>query len=64
MTTTEREQLVDEIVERLRTEGAPQGSWLVDIAGARYSLRGVDDLLRRLELAITSQFERAERDDA
>lgn len=51
----EREQLVDSLLDRLRTEGAPQGVWLVEIAQARDQLASIDSLLRRLAAAIVDQ---------
>jgi hypothetical protein len=43
---------VDELVERLRSEGAPQGIWLIEIAQAREALQQADALLRRMSSAI------------
>jgi hypothetical protein len=54
---TEREQLVAELLRELRAMGVPEGSWLVELAGARQSLRDVGALLRRLEDAIVFQYE-------
>jgi len=53
----DRADLIDDLVARLRVEGAPSGTWLVDIAHVRKSLRGADDLLRRLQVAIVRQAE-------
>ena len=44
--------LVGEIVRELEERGVPAGTWLVDIARVRQSLRDADTLLRRLEDAI------------
>ncbi len=48
----EREELVDALLDRLRSEGAPAGAWLVDIAEVRRALQEADALLRRLQDAI------------
>lgn len=56
MDEREREQIVEALVERLRIEGVPEGTWLVDITATRQALRdafGVaDDLLGRLQDAL------------
>jgi hypothetical protein len=44
--------LVGEIVRELEERGVPAGTWLVDVARVRQSLREADTLLRRLEDAI------------
>jgi hypothetical protein len=44
--------LVGEIVRELEERGVPSGTWLVDIARVRQSLREADTLLRRLEDAV------------
>lgn len=54
MEERERDQLLEDLVARLRAEGAPEGSWLLDIDQARAALQQVDDLLRRLREAIIS----------
>jgi hypothetical protein len=48
----EHEELLNELLERLRAEGAPQGMWLVEISQAREQLQSIDALLRRLTAAI------------
>jgi hypothetical protein len=45
-------ELVSEIVRELEERGVPSGTWLVDIASVRQSLREADTLLRRLEDAV------------
>lgn len=47
-----QERIVDDLLERLRSEGVPAGMWLVDIARVRQSLQDADSLLRRLAEAI------------
>lgn len=47
--------LLEALIERLRTEGAPAGMWLVEIAQARSALAQTDSLLRRLAEALMSQ---------
>jgi len=44
--------LVGEVVRELEERGVPAGTWLVDVARVRQSLREADTLLRRLEDAI------------
>jgi hypothetical protein len=39
-------------MERLRSEGAPAGTWLVDIARVRAGLREADSLLLKMQTAI------------
>ena len=51
----EREELVEDLIRRLQEKGIPEGAWLFDLARARAGLREVDDLLRRLELAISGK---------
>jgi hypothetical protein len=48
MDERQREQLLEDLVERLREEGAPGGTWLLEIDAARGDLHRADDLLRRL----------------
>lgn len=48
-----RDEIVEALIERLRVEGVPEGTWLVDIAQARAALREADALLLRLERALT-----------
>lgn len=50
----EHEELLAALLERLRSEGAPQGVWLVEIEQVRAALQGADDLLRRLADAIVN----------
>lgn len=52
MDDRERQELLDALVDRLRSEGAPQGTWLVEIAQAREHVAAVDGLLRKLAAAI------------
>lgn len=47
-----REGLADELIERLRSEGIPEGTWLIDIELARKALRQADEVLRKLQQAI------------
>lgn len=60
MDEREREQLVEELIARLKAEGVPEGAWLVDITGARQALHDayglLDDLLARLEDALIQGF--------
>lgn len=55
-----REELIEELIVRLRTEGAPEGTWLIDLTAARQVARDafelVDDLLARLEAALIEGF--------
>ena len=48
----EASELADEIIRELEQRGVPSGTWLIDIARVRQSLREADTLLRRLEDAI------------
>jgi hypothetical protein len=50
--TTDAESLAERVLELLEQRGVPSGTWLVDIAQVRRSLRDADSLLRRLEDAI------------
>lgn len=52
---TPHEELLEALVDRLRAEGVPAGSWLVEIAQARQSLALADSLLRRLAESIVAQ---------
>lgn len=52
MDDREREELLDALIDRLRSQGAPQGVWLVDIAQARQALQAADSLLMRLHDAL------------
>lgn len=52
MDERERKQLIEDLVGRLRKEGAPEGAWLLDIEHARRCLEESDDVLRRLRDAI------------
>jgi hypothetical protein len=47
--------LLARLLEALRTEGAPQGAWLIEIEQARESLAQIDSLLRRLAAAVVNQ---------
>jgi hypothetical protein len=49
---TDAESLAERVLELLEQRGVPSGTWLVDIAQVRRSLREADGLLRRLEDAI------------
>jgi hypothetical protein len=55
----ERDELVEALIQRLKVEGAPAGTWLVDIAQARRVLSAsyyqVDELLERLQDALLEQ---------
>lgn len=51
----DREDLIDELVARLRIDGVPKGAWLFDIGRVRAALREADELLLRLERAIEQQ---------
>lgn len=55
----EREEMITDLVGRLRAEGAPQGTWLVEIAQARDQIATVDSLLRRLSAAIIDSMPKA-----
>lgn len=48
-------ELLDALVERLRAEGAPAGTWLLEIEQAREALRAADSLLRRLSDALVAE---------
>jgi hypothetical protein len=50
--STDAETLAERVLELLEQRGVPSGTWLVDIAQVRRSLRDADNLLRRLEDAI------------
>jgi len=50
--TRDVSELAQEIVRELEQRGVPSGTWLVDIARVRQSLREADTLLRRLEDAL------------
>lgn len=52
MDDEERQGLLNALMERLRSEGAPAGVWLVEIDQARNQLATIDSLLRRLASAI------------
>lgn len=58
---TEYAKLIEELVERLREEGAPTGTWLVDLTSVRRDLRAAfertDALLQDLQEALLSQHE-------
>jgi hypothetical protein len=44
----DRAHLIDELVDRLRSEGAPGGTWLIDLTQVRQSLRLAQDQVERL----------------
>jgi hypothetical protein len=57
MEQEERDSLLDDLMERLRTEGVPAGTWLIDLTASRRDLRRIDrrlaDLGDELEEALT-----------
>lgn len=61
--TSDPSELVNEIVRELETRGVPSGTWLVDLARVRQSLREADTLLRRLEDAIIRSSASGPRDE-
>jgi hypothetical protein len=61
MEEREREQLIDDLLERLKAEGAPEGTWLLEIDEVREALRQADDILRRLRDAIITAARDRER---
>jgi hypothetical protein len=50
---TAQDELVEQIVSALEARGVPAGTWLIDLVCVRQALRDADNLLRRLEDAIT-----------
>jgi len=64
MNEQERANLVDDLVSRLRVEGAPAGTWLIDIGRVRSALRDADSLLFRLQEAIVEGASHADKLDA
>jgi hypothetical protein len=52
MEDDDRNELLDALLARLKEEGVPQGTWLIEIALVREALRAADSVLRRLEDAL------------